>query len=388
MKPFETQAIVSRTPSGTLLAFRYVLGLVVMFFVFALRPTWQHTTYCLACGAILWGVETALSRRRRVTVRVDARGIAVNGKPVIARKAIRSAFLLPGSEHGVRVVTPNFTTDVRAKSGERADRLLESLSLDVASATARFDVYCGTAAPFWSRGLLGAATVPMALGALDPSRLPYVVAASLPLALVAAWRMVRVKATLVVGADGLLLARIGTKEFVRYQDLVKVEEDKRHPVLVLVRRTGRPLELWVGAVDDESPIARRALAKRIEDARAAAPTAQGCRAEIGDLLAPGERGVDAWLSGLRKLARGTGYRDAAVSSDQLWAIVSDPTKGASARAGAAFALRSNLDGEGRERLRVVAQACAEPKLRVALDAAAGEEEEALEDAYRPLAGAP
>ena len=57
----------------------------------------------------------------------------------------------------------------------------------------------------------------------------------------------------------------------------------------------------------------------------------------------------------------------AVPVEVLWRVVEDPTAATTARAGAAFALRSTLDDDGKARLRIVADACAAPKLRVALD---------------------
>jgi hypothetical protein len=136
----------------------------------------------------------------------------------------------------------------------------------------------------------------------------------------------------------------------------------------------------VGASADRA--AQDAVAQRIEDARAASrrPAAGD---PLRDLLAPGDLGVEAWLSGLRKLAGEPGYRQASASAEQLWALVSDPAKDAPTRAGAAFALRSGIDPAGRVRLRRVAETCAEPRLRVALDAVAAPEED-LEEAYRPL----
>jgi hypothetical protein len=78
-----------------------------------------------------------------------------------------------------------------------------------------------------------------------------------------------------------------------------------------------------------------------------------------------------------------GYRRAAVPSASLWQIVEDPTAEPPIRAGAAVALVQALDEPGRQRLRVAAQACAAPKLRVALELVAEEaelDESRLEDA--------
>ncbi|HZU83716.1 MAG TPA: hypothetical protein VE987_12400, partial [Polyangiaceae bacterium] len=57
---------------------------------------------------------------------------------------------------------------------------------------------------------------------------------------------------------------------------------------------------------------------------------------------------------------------AALPSERLWRVVEDSSADRTARAGAALALTRSLDDTGRERLRVAAESCAEPRLRVAL----------------------
>lgn len=86
------------------------------------------------------------------------------------------------------------------------------------------------------------------------------------------------------------------------------------------------------------------------------------------------------------------YRLPSITREQLWELVEGPTTAASARAAAAEALAHRLDAADRVRLRVVATQCAEPRMRLALDALAGESEDA-EDvgegrSPRPTAAAP
>jgi hypothetical protein len=84
------------------------------------------------------------------------------------------------------------------------------------------------------------------------------------------------------------------------------------------------------------------------------------------------------------------YRTPAVPPDELWRIVEDAGAPATARAGAAVALRGGLDEEGRVRLRATADACAAPRLRVALETVASgdDDEEELCGALEPLEDQP
>jgi hypothetical protein len=81
---------------------------------------------------------------------------------------------------------------------------------------------------------------------------------------------------------------------------------------------------------------------------------------------------------LARAAHGAGdYRQAAVTRDQLWAVVEGPAVDAAARCTAGEALAGSGDEEERARLRVAADHCADPQVRVALHAIAdgGEAEE-------------
>ena len=69
--------------------------------------------------------------------------------------------------------------------------------------------------------------------------------------------------------------------------------------------------------------------------------------------------------------------------ENLWRVAEDPAAEETARVGAAVALRTRLDREGRARLLCMSDASVSPRVRVALRAAAtaeGEGEEALAEA--------
>jgi hypothetical protein len=131
---------------------------------------------------------------------------------------------------------------------------------------------------------------------------------------------------------------------------------------------------------------RDAVLARIGEAREAF-RARGPAADVSALVGRGTRTRADWLAALTRLrdAEG-GYRDAVVREDDLWRVVEDPSAPEDARGGAALVLRGALDDAGKARVRVAAEATASPKLRFALDAAAGDaHEENLRAALSDLA---
>ncbi len=82
---------------------------------------------------------------------------------------------------------------------------------------------------------------------------------------------------------------------------------------------------------------------------------------------------------LVRAAQGAGdYRRAAVSREQLWAVVEGPAIDSASRKAAAEALAHSCDEGERARLRVAAEHCAEPMVRIALHQLA-ELAEAIDD---------
>ena len=77
----------------------------------------------------------------------------------------------------------------------------------------------------------------------------------------------------------------------------------------------------------------------------------------------------------RAAGGGAHYRGAALTREQLWALVEGPEIDASARQAAAEALAKTSDGADRARLRVAAEHCAAPEVRVAIARLADEEPE-------------
>lgn len=116
---------------------------------------------------------------------------------------------------------------------------------------------------------------------------------------------------------------------------------------------------------------KQALDRCIDDALGApeptTPMAEG--------LMRGEKSPAEWLAAIKAAApaKGEAYRGAEGAHEALWRVLEDDQSPREARAGAALALRSHLDEEGRNRMRVVVDTCESPKLRVAIETALDEE---------------
>jgi hypothetical protein len=101
--------------------------------------------------------------------------------------------------------------------------------------------------------------------------------------------------------------------------------------------------------------------------------------EDASVLARGDRSAAAWAARLRGIGEGAnaGPREAPIDEERLFRIAESPDAAPELRAGAAAALSARLDDEGRTRLRIAADATAEPDVRSALTAAVDGDEEAV-----------
>jgi hypothetical protein len=189
-------------------------------------------------------------------------------------------------------------------------------------------------------------------------------------------------AALEVGRDGILLRRRLGSRYLPYASLESAWGTAT--TLVLKPRGHKPLRFTVaqGSRADREQICE-AMVRRIEEARqvfAQSSPVEGAAA----LVAPGGRSAMQWVHEVRELVRARSYREAVLDADRLWRVVDDPSMTASTRAGAAMALAA-IDEDARSRLRVAAEACADPKLRIALaQVAEGTEEAEMEAALAPL----
>jgi hypothetical protein len=196
-----------------------------------------------------------------------------------------------------------------------------------------------------------------------------------------------VRATIVVGDDGVLTRRLFSKQFIPFSNVARVSivpemlatTDKRGgkslhfmgSQLMIETSEGPDVNLDVGTRPRE-------LFDAIVDARR---RWHGERlTTMMDPRSLGAFGGDAraWLSRLRALSqRTTNYRIDAPTDDALLALVEDPTSMEESRAAAAVVLAAAHDESIAERLLVARDASASPSLQQAIDAAIEGEDEAI-----------
>ncbi|MBW2523281.1 MAG: CvpA family protein [Deltaproteobacteria bacterium] len=195
------------------------------------------------------------------------------------------------------------------------------------------------------------------------------------------------KTRVLVGSDGVLFSWMGVNKFVPYSELDLVipvggssADDRvgRFPddAVELHYRDGSKYRFGVKRSDQEKiadAISRRLDAyQRREAAEGAEAGGEHAALEAARRqLQRKDRPVEEWLAALQGKAadpyRGTLQRD------QLWEVLRDPSSPNTARAAAAKLLRCRV--EDRDEIRVIAEATAQPRMRVALETAASEEEE-------------
>jgi hypothetical protein len=186
--------------------------------------------------------------------------------------------------------------------------------------------------------------------------------------------------TLTIGADGVLLRRLGFGTMLPRSAIEEVTLD-RGALVFRLRREGRHHRV---VKVPGTTAALLAAVDRIDEALRAVP---GTAARL-DALDRGGRAVDAWLSDVRALGRApSGYRVATLETRDLCAVVRDGAAPAERRIGAAAALSGRDEGDARAALRVAADTCVDERLRRVLDLAAEGELEAaaVEEAVRTLA---
>jgi hypothetical protein len=199
-----------------------------------------------------------------------------------------------------------------------------------------------------------------------------------------------------IGADGVLVSGPLRRTFLGFSAMKEVLVVGADVVVCMadgqrvhlgVNHRGR-LERPLGNQREEY---LQAMAARIRESLAAHRQG-GAPPDVAALVARGGRTAHAWLHALEAIHdTRAAFRSAAVPEEQLWRIVENPSLDEATRAGAAVALRGQLDDEKKARLRVVAATSASPRLRVALERveAVSEDrseapEHALEDALEAL----
>ncbi len=333
------------------------------------------------------------SRVKPGEVLINASGVVVAGKLALAKGAIASAYLQPrsGERPVVRVRSRRLggSLDILTRDEAHGRELLTALGQDASRTVAKFRVRSGVenktmrlvwgaaAGVLWVVLRFTSIAHPWALGALLALWAVAIATSFLP-------------TTLTVGADGVLIEKLWRRRFVPFSAIESIGASAAHAdAIVLYLRDGKgEIEIRTRPNDKKTTIrsareARDAARERLAQAFAA----YGARERSDDsaaLLTRGSRTNEEWLGTLKTFKGDAGYRAPVIPDEHLWRIALDPSAEPSARAGALVSLRDSLDDEGHARVRAAVDACASPRVRIALDAATKGDERALVEALDTL----
>lgn len=167
-----------------------------------------------------------------------------------------------------------------------------------------------------------------------------------------------------VGSDGVLVKKI-RRNFLPFGDLkgVRVDGGPVYFSVVIERKGGKALR-----VPAASAVQAQGVASHVNEALDAFESRR--HAALVDGLERGAKDLGEWRQSLRGLLEGSGYRSQSLGKEDLLRVVEDPGQPARMRVAAAVALESKAGPEERRRIRVAAETCASPKVRIALEEAA------------------
>jgi hypothetical protein len=330
-----------------------------------------------------------------VRVQAGKDGVHV-GDRFVPRSRITGGFVVPGWPTRVLLrLRRGVPVELEVRDTAEARAVLRALGLDASQTVAHFTVRSrllakrryglALVAAFMGvyGGGIGAAT------ALRPS--PHAGAVVMMLVLLTLFATLAgflVPSKLDVGADGIALHWLGTRRFIGYAQIACVTTYEKG--FGRSRTAGLSFRLRSGE-ELLVPVARRAadveiavIDERVREAMKSFESGEG--AAEGARLERQGRSIADWVTALRGIGAGAdaSLRTAPIPRDRLFRIVEDPTARAAERAAAAVALGGELDDESRVRLRSVAEATAAPRLRVAIESAAGGDGAAMEAALAEL----
>lgn len=344
-------------------------------------------------------LRNAFPLASKTRVEATAHELRIEGEAPIAASQIREARVVQRSKDASELVvelklSPYRTVALRLPAGD-ANHLVNVLGVAAGQRRATFTLVLPFTTRFlWSVLGLGLPWFLYVLATAHGDLVPLfflVPLGILPvcLALSAVLGFLRGKVT--VGADGFTTSWYGWRKHHRF---AKVESIRRrakgiggHVVDTLVRfDPRRELRLCVLDTPDterERGAETRALAETMEGAFERWKRSPAV-AEVSAHLGRGTRSAKEWLAGIDQLVRAGGnhYRIAAVTPEVLAEVAKGTESPHDARIGAAAALLRLNDEAHRSTVRIAAEACAEPRTRVALLelVEAGADEERLEQA--------
>jgi hypothetical protein len=329
--------------------------------------SWHEAVFRGALGAIgaLGAVLLMKGPPRRADISIDDEGLHVGDALAIAREGV-AAVRIKSARKSTVVVVPRTGAplELTLSSVYQADEVVAALGRSTLPAL-RFESASPSidrVAAILERSTVGAfalAAVGAVLAVISPWLFALVIA-TFALELV-------VKSAIEIGQDGVLVTGVGRRKFVAFADVKEIASNV-YGAIVFTLRSGEHIVANAGSRERAA-----LLLKRIQRCRHLAG-GEISEADARQILLEDHRALSERLPELRQLGRvrDASYREASVPREQLWRIVEDTSLEASTRVGAAVALSADLAEPDRGRLRVVAEATASPRMRVALEEVAAE----------------
>ncbi len=255
-------------------------------------------------------------------------------------------------------------------SAEDAERLLVAAGLDASKRTMRFELGETTFLTLMTFLVGPAAVMPVTMAILGLVPLRGVVAAFVYCAVfillfVALFQLVRAAwgpAKLIVGADGIVVDRALRDDFVPFGRLTSVS--MKHDRVTLLLDDGSRVLARARHLNE---VQQSELKARIDAAIVAFRRGEG-DAEALSQLDRGDRPIAAWRTALGALLeRQVSYRETPLTREQLFAVLESAAAPTERRLAAAVSLSAAGDAEIATRIRIAAEACARPGVRLALE---------------------
>ncbi|NOU28228.1 MAG: hypothetical protein HOO96_10025 [Polyangiaceae bacterium] len=345
--------------------------------------------FVLGCATMLVSTFLLLRRpRTRGSVAVDGEMVHLRGTAVpevaLPRSTLRGAYFVPGVGSRPSVVRllgerDRRLADIEVADPREAEALLDALELGPTQRSARFAVMAPRGSASTKAGYAGLIGGSALMAAAIPLHVPLLIALGFVLMVTASAAFL--PCTMHVGSDGLLIATRLAPRFVPWSDVLAVEADGAGIAIVVANERIRVPISQRRHGNDYDKMAQEALLMRAQQALAAYRA--GHEPDAAARVARAGRSHEDWVRAL--FDREGTFRTAPILDEQLWSVVESPHADVTARAGAATVL-ARAAGEGeRARLRVAADACTAPRLRVLLErTASGASEEELDSALREV----
>ena len=371
-------------------------ALAAMFFVLPLAVLGVSGALLFFAALVPLMIQRRVSARARGRVSAARHRLYVDGREVLQRRDV--SYLYTTEAEGAVTVHllrgPDEPVEVEVATAEDAARLIDALDLrELPVSRFRVDSPASSRLPAWLAWAFAAIVV-----LSNAAGLQRVISPAEVFALLMAWAgfavfVGAVGAELAVGDDAVVMRWFGRETVVPLAQIADVRAVAEGVRITLTH--GDVTEFHVRFAppryDDgmRAPDSRaawqRAIVARIEAARARA----AARAPEEILPPLADQDAVAWVDALRAAAarREAHYRERPLTESRLWEAVENPRADGAQRAAAAIALGPALDEAGRVRLRIAAEGVATPPVRIAMEAVARGDDEALLEAVEAVADA-